>query len=360
MNPKYELGICKFKNIDGISCYMVSILHILQQIPHFADYIISYKFFEKIKNKVNTDRDMRNLLIIEMYRLLKTSYENDNYTITPTSFKKLIGKKNSMWLNMEHQDSQEFLIFLISTLEEELGEKIIYIPNISIEKEIKIENIFFKINGLQYLQKSQKNDFSIIKKIFIGIMINTINCKYCKTKSPCFESFITLPLSIPINNKLNIKLYDCLNYLIRDEILDKQNMVYCSICGLKNSSTKKTLFWKSPKVLIIQLKRFIFDLNGNISYKNNNNIEYPINDLDIKSYFHPESPFIEKSIYNLIGINIHSEIGIKNINAGHYVSIVKNRYNNQWYLFNDSHDPILINNNLQNNEAYLLFYYRKN
>ena len=33
-----------------------------------------------------------------------------------------------MWDEMNHQDSQEFLTFLISTLEEEIGEKVEFIP----------------------------------------------------------------------------------------------------------------------------------------------------------------------------------------------------------------------------------------
>jgi hypothetical protein len=41
----------------------------------------------------------------------------------------------------------------------------------------------------------------------------------------------------------------------------------------------------------------------------------------------------------LIGINIHREIGFGSINAGHYVSIVKNKYNNKWYVFDDAKDP---------------------
>ena len=51
--------------------------------------------------------------------------ENDNIKIQPSSFKKLIGKKDSLWNELEHQDSQEFYTFLITKIEEECGNKII-------------------------------------------------------------------------------------------------------------------------------------------------------------------------------------------------------------------------------------------
>ena len=112
-----ELGISKFRNDNGVSCYINSILHILQQLPVFSDYVVTGKFLDDLKTKNKT-------ITYELYRIFKISHENDNINITPKSFKKLIAKKNSMWGEMQQQDSQEFLLFIISQLEEELGNNI--------------------------------------------------------------------------------------------------------------------------------------------------------------------------------------------------------------------------------------------
>ena len=37
-----KYGVSRFVNSNGTSCYMISILHILQQIPLFIDYINSF------------------------------------------------------------------------------------------------------------------------------------------------------------------------------------------------------------------------------------------------------------------------------------------------------------------------------
>jgi len=350
---KYKLGISKYNNLDGVSCYIISILHILQQIPLLKNYLISKKYYKSVENK------HYQLLVNELYKLFKTSYENDNINITPSSFKKLVGQINPMWAEMQHQDSQEFLIFMISRLEEELGNPILFIPGRRYnECNDHINSIIIKTYGLHYLQSNQINDFSIIKQLFIGTIINNINCKYCKTISPNFESFITLPLSLPVKNAHDeLTLEECLDAFTKDEILDKDNMVDCTICGLKNQSIKKILFWKTPKIIIFQLKRFIFNNFGEITSKITNNIDYPIKNLDLCNYFHPDSPFKNKCKYDLIGVNIH--LSYCGINAGHYISLVKNNYDKHWYIFNDSYEPELKNDNeLVNNDAYLLFYSR--
>jgi ubiquitin C-terminal hydrolase len=93
------------------------------------------------------------------------------------------------------------------------------------------------------------------------------------------------------------------------------------------------------------------------------NVTYPIKDLDLSKYIDPKSPFKSYCNYDLIGINLHQALGYdQNINVGHYTSIVKNMINNNWYLYNDSEEPVLMYNKkeLQSSDAYLLFYVRHN
>jgi len=68
----------------------------------------------------------------------------------------------------------------------------------------------------------------------------------------------------------------------------------------------------------------------------------------------------DKSKYDLLGINVHEELMHRSTEVGHYISAIKNKYNNKWYIFNDSCEPHhLTQNQLQNTNAYMLFYIRK-
>jgi uncharacterized UBP type Zn finger protein len=51
---------------------------------------------------------------------------------------------------------------------------------------------------------------------------------------------------------------------------------------------------------------------------------------------------------------------MNNINFGHYISCVKNRYDNKWYIFDDNNVYNANIDNIINSNSYLLFYLRVN
>lgn len=365
-NTKLKMGISKYKNDNGISCYINSILHILQQLPIFSYYIVSEKYLNDLNYK---NINISSTIAYELFRIFNLSHSNDNITITPLSFKKSIANINSMWGELQQQDSQEFLIFLISQLEEELGNDIIIISgknyfesNINYKSNIDNEVITKSdIYSLCGLNRNTKN-YSIMKELFTGTFSSNIICEFCGSSSPNFENFITLSLEIPLNlSKRFINLKDCLDHTLKDEIFDSDNKVNCDFCGIKNKSMRRIKIWKSPKILIIHFKRFKVNDYGLQVDKITNQINYPINNLSLSEYFDEHSPFKHQSQYNLCAINIHQELMTDSIDVGHYTSVVKNKLDNKWYIFNDAHDPVLLTpTQIQSKNAYMLFYIREN
>ena len=341
-----KLGVSKYRNDNGISCYVNSILHILQQTPIFSDWLFT------------KDLNPNNKITYEMARLFRLSCTSDNIIITPSTFKRCVGEKDNMWMEHQQQDTQEYLTFLLSLIDDEYknvnkSKKIEFIPGINKYSDIdKIQSSdIYKLIG------SLNKNCSIIKELFFGSISSNIKCEYCSTGSLSFEEFSTLSIDIPSDENQSFSLEDCLTNSFNDEQLDEHNKSYCEFCGIKNKGFKKNSIWKPPHILIIHLKRFKFSLNA---AKNTNVINYPINDLDISEYIDTNSPYINNSKYDLFAVNIHEEFGYKSINAGHYTSIVLNRYDSKFYLFNDSHEVIKLNKkDVQNDNAYLLFYIRK-
>lgn len=343
-----KLNISRFKNIDGVSCYMVSVLYILQMLPDFVKFI---------KN-VNLNNFNNTQIIYELGKLLKISL-NSNFKLSFNSLKTLLGQKDSIWCNGEQQDSQEFFSFIICKLEEEYGNKVIIIPQLLNNNNLNVNNSLLKIISNNYINQSIRKDYSIIKDLFFGYLNSNTICSYCESKSACFESFLTLSLSIPIQKNTNMnqifKLEDCLSNFTKSEKLDKDNKIYCDICGIKNQSIKNLSLWKLPKILVIHLKRFIINDYGIPISKIINPILYPVDELDMTDYINDESPYKLNSKYKLIGINIH--MAHLSINYGHYISIIRNYANNEWYLFDDANKITKIDlMNVQNRNAYLLFY----
>jgi ubiquitin C-terminal hydrolase len=365
-------GVSRFKNIMGITCYINSILHILQQLPIFSHYITQAKFRDVLIEKINkleqnnpilNKKDiLQEFVVFELFKLFKISLETDDTIITPSTFKTLIGEKNDIWNEYKHQDSQEFFTFLISQLEEEVGTKCFYLPGLNYDTGYK-NNILHSLKNTIALDtwfKFQLREYSPLKNMFNGLLQNNCKCMCCGTISSRYEPFITLPLSIPIKSINDIdkkySIYDCLDHLILEEQLDIDNKINCDMCGLYNQGYNKIFLWQTPKILVIHIKRFLTNTE-----KITNSIEYPINNLDLSKYFDNDSLHKNNCTYNLVGINIHESIGYENnIDSGHYVSIIKNIINNNWYLYNDASPvkEIINEKDLQTNNAYMLFYMR--
>lgn len=379
-----KYGVSKYKNIMGITCYMNSILHILQQIPIFTEYITQAKFKDSIIYKIEKQMESKQFdnleseyyakeellkknVIFELFRLFKISLENDDSAITPTTFKNLIGTKNDMWNELNHQDSQEFFTFLISQLEEEVGMKSVFLPGLNYKDfvNINIHESLKNIIATNSCNRFQSREYSPLKNLFDGLCESNRKCMCCNNKSVLYEPFVTLALSVPIKDSKDMiktfNIYDCLDLMTKEEQLDDDNKMNCEMCGLQNRAHSQSLLWKTPKVLVLHIKRFLVNSYGITSQKITNSVEYPITNLDLEKYFDPTSPYKSSSKYDLIGINIHQAFGYgRNINSGHYTSIVKNIMNNNWYLYNDANKlkQIFTNEHLQDQNAYMLFYYR--
>ena len=197
--PNIIYGLCRFKNINGITCYINSILHILQIIPIFADYIFTGSFADILKEKNDSEQKIKNKVIYELYKLFKISLTNDDIAITPTSFKNLIGQKDDTWNEFNHQDSQQFLTFLISTIEDEVGVKVDFIPGASLDsKDIPISNLLAQMAW----ENHQKREYSPLKDIFGGMTLIKNRCSCCSNVSSNFEPMTTLQLAIPVKNPL--------------------------------------------------------------------------------------------------------------------------------------------------------------
>ena len=281
-----QLGVSKFNNIGGVTCYMNSILAILQQTPILVDYIIGGYFKDDLLKNCNNDVEkVKDSVFYNLYELLKASLENDNKNITPSTFRSKISLKDSTWGQHQHQDSQEFLNFLITQLENETKKHVMFLPgNIKLNENINDSNVNENIDSILstiHWNNSHKKDYSPVKLLFTGQFKNIVECSICNNNSSNYELFQTLQVSIPIKNKgddliKKFTLKDCLDYSFKKEKLDKDNKINCEFCFRANQSNKYNKISKTPKILVIQIKRFLMNDYGIMSQKLINKITFPI------------------------------------------------------------------------------------
>lgn len=364
------IGISKYKNIGGVTCYMNSILAILQQIDIFCDFVISSEFVKFLNKKLKTTESIPKTIIYQIHKLFKISLSMDDGSLTPTSLRKVCADKDFIWGNSEQQDSSEFLQFVLNQLFEEMGQDVLLVPgkfkDIPSLQDEPLSKSFLSIQSIISLNQFLRKEFSPITNLFTSLQHTTIRCKICKNENNSFETSNIWQLHIPFDQKnpnQEFDIYELMDKWSEDEKLDDKNRYRCEFCGGKSNATKNIKMMRTPKILILQLLRFKKDMYGQIHRKIVNKVKYPVCDLDISKYLTNGSNFTGKTKYNLFAVNCHFELGqMQNLNWGHYISIVKNRLDNNWYAFNDSHKPIKIlsESDIIHKNSYLLFYYRTN
>ena len=144
-------------------------------------------------------------------------------------------------------------------------------------------------------------------------------------------------------------LEKCLKKFTKEEQLEEKNEWYCPKCKKHVLAKKKIELYYVPKILIICFKRFVKD-----SYsweKNEDEVEFPINNLDLKNFV--IGPDKEHSKYDLFAVSQH----YGSTGFGHYTAICKN--NGKWFDYNDSSCSSAKESDAQSNAAYVLFYRRQ-
>ena len=150
-----------------------------------------------------------------------------------------------------------------------------------------------------------------------------------------------------------LTLYDLLEYFSSNELLEKGNEWKCSNCKEKVKVTKKLSLYYLPKLLIICLNRFI---RSGIYYgKNDELIDFPLENLDMEKYICENSPDRKYLKYDLFAVSEH----YGSTGGGHYTAICRNVDGN-WYNYNDSSVSLASPKNVVSSAAYVLFYRRRN
>jgi ubiquitin C-terminal hydrolase len=160
-----------------------------------------------------------------------------------------------------------------------------------------------------------------------------------------------------IVKKGEVNIYDCLDAFRTEEKLEKDNSWYCSTCKEHQEANKKLDIYKPPNILIIQFKRFKIKtynmIMGMLSNKKNDiEIDFPIDDLDISKYVINENEK-DEARYELFAISQH----FGGLSSGHYTALCRNR--GIWYNFDDERVTRASGTDVVSSAAYLLFYRKK-
>ncbi|CAF3977974.1 unnamed protein product, partial [Rotaria sp. Silwood2] len=331
-----ERGRCGIVNI-GNTCFMNSALQCLSNIADLTLYILKNRGFEK-------DLNMTNLLgtegkVARAYaNLIQEMWSGTKSSVSASSVKQYVGDLCPRFAGFNQQDSHEFLNVLLDGLHEDL----------------KREDMSDAVN----------DETSVISDIFHCKLRSTVRCFECPIifESDESMSFLSLPVSKNASqsidrescprkgsSKSSIPLKKCFEGLFKSEILSKNGKWFCNNCNRLTEATKKLDLWTVPKVLILQLKRFTYDLSNNTKIETL--VDYPLDSLNL-SDFVTNTDYDQNIRFDLIATSCHSG----SLAGGHYTAYARNFLSNNWLHFNDHCVREAIIRDLVTANAYLLIY----
>ena len=329
-------GLTGLANI-GNTCYLNSCMQI---ISHTYELNI---FIENGDYKKKLNRVPESIVLLEWDKLRQLMWST-NCIVAPWGFVKAIQKvaaiKNrDIFTGHAQNDLQEFLLFIIdcfhSSLSRDVDMQIIGSP------KNNVDNLASICYGM--MKNMYKKEYSEMLNIFYGIHVSEITSKTTgETMSLTPEPFSLL--SIPIADKAEPSLFDCLDLYCEKESLEGDNAWYNDKTKTKENANRGIIFWSLPDVMIIDIKRW-----NNQLRKIHTIVHAPFNNADFTKYVKGYNG--ASYIYDLYAICNHHGGAL----GGHYTAAIKNA-NGKWYMFNDTVVKEIPETQVNSNNAYCYFY----
>jgi ubiquitin C-terminal hydrolase len=301
----------------GNTCFLNACMQVLNN---------TYELNDVLDANMNADfpkKEIPDATILNEWNDLRQIMWSGNGIIAPRKFVykvQQIAKEKGRDLFTGHaqNDMPEFLLFFMDCIHTSISRHV----KMNINGTPKNEIDYIAIQCYEMLKKTYLNEYSDIMNLFYGIYISVIE-----------------------SNETGV-----MDHYTKPEILDGDNAWFNEKTGQKEWVKKQIRFWNFPQIVVITLNRFTPDGTGKV----NNNILFPLDDLDLTKYAcgYRASSFK----YELYGICNH----IGGVTGGHYTAFVRN-VDNSWLHYNDRDVEIVDNPEaVISPAAYCLFYRKKN
>ncbi|KAI8066849.1 hypothetical protein BC940DRAFT_257458 [Gongronella butleri] len=358
--PSYAMPLLQPRGLINTvnTCFMNVILQPLSHCPPF--YSLVHNIGQHVVHSFKSQTPLLDSLIefINEYRPQPTDDEYGEPFVPEYVYDALRGQKRFDSLRGRQEDAEEFLCFLLDGLHEEM----VAVLKQQAEKREEEER-----KNSQWMEVGPKNkttsirtstfEDSPIKKIFGGTTRSVLRCAGAKD-SVIVEPYQSLPLDIQPDSVMSIE--DAIHNMIQPEIMHD----YMSPKGVRVDATKQVYLEHLPPILILHMKRFVFDNVGGVQ-KLRKQVAY-----GTRLTIQPEWTSVRSAStvqYQLFGVVYHHG---SSAGGGHYTCDIK-RQTGEWLHIDDTtivpvdakdvvteqqHTPSSATDAAQDRSPYVLFF----
>ncbi|KAF9993922.1 hypothetical protein BGZ65_010496, partial [Modicella reniformis] len=325
------------------------------------------------------------LCLQDLFQRIQNHSKKTQY-FTPTAFVAKVKKENELFRSSMHQDAHEFLMFILSSISEDIEADIKKyqkeledsmprsitngmhssssnhsVANGSIgasSDEVSItlvggDEVRLKVSGADINtvastsggsthanshggesiedRSSIQSDNTLskpkekvwVQKLFEGQLTNEIKCLTCEKTTNRAESFMDLSLDIEQNSSVT----SCLRQFSASEMLCHKDKFYCDECCGLQEAEKRMKIQVLPNILSLHLKRFKYQEALQKYVKLSYRVSFP---MELRLFNTADDMEDPDRIYDLNAFVVHVGSGPHH---GHYVAVVK--HTDRWLLFDD-------------------------
>jgi ubiquitin carboxyl-terminal hydrolase 4/11 len=178
----------------GNTCFMASMLQCLSNTKRLTDVFTSDAYASQL-NKSNP-LGHNGKVAISYAKLIKEMWSGRFTCVVPDDFKRTIGEFQPQFAGYQQQDSQEFMLFLLDGLHEDMNriEKKAFVEKI--ESNGRDDDLIAQESWRRFLLR---NDSELVDSCF-GQLRSHVTCSNCKYQSVTFDAYSSLSLPLPIKN----------------------------------------------------------------------------------------------------------------------------------------------------------------
>ncbi|CAE6457007.1 unnamed protein product [Rhizoctonia solani] len=352
-----QLGMSGLRNM-GNTCYMNSVLQCLSGTVPFTRFFTDRRWHHEVNmmNPLGTRGELANAF----YALLKEMWQGDLPYLTPVPFRKSICAHARQFAGSEQHDAQEFLLFLLDGLHEDLNRIFVkpQFEELTPEREAELERMPKQLAGAYEWARYKRRNDSIVVDYFQGQFCNQMQCLTCGQTSTTYNAFLNLSVPIPATKGVSkVSLDECIKALVGREVMDNEDAWHCPKCKTARRAAKQLTFSRMPPV-------------SPFTDKLETLVEFPLKDLDLTNHMpQPLTPNMDKDglerfapqdpraqippyKYELYGVANH----FGSLSSGHYTAFIKSR--GKWMYCDDSRITPAEPKEVVGKPAYILFYKR--